>query len=125
MNDSYYTACDDSGCSMSLINRFLLTKLYSKIELQQMNTFINVQEINTNYHTINQFVHIKMFIKATDEADDTVIVHMCKKFHVINDLKINMLIDTDILRIKDINLKFSTNEMIFINYKGITVSMQV
>ena len=66
-----------------------------------------------------------MFIKATDEANDTVIIHMCKKFHVINDLKVNMLIGTDILRMKNIDLKFFMNEMIFINYKGITALMQV
>ena len=64
-----------------------------------------------------------MFIKITDEADDTVIVHICKKFHVINDLKVNMLISTDILKMKDINLKFFINEIIFINYKGIIASM--
>ena len=78
-----------------------------------------------NYYTISQFIHINMFIKAIDETDDTVIVHMCKKFHVINDLKINMLIDTDILRTEDIDLKFSTDEMIFINHKNITALMQV
>ena len=64
-----------------------------------------------------------MFIKATDEAGDIIIVHMCKKFHVINNLKVNMLINTDILRTEDINLKFFINEMIFINHKGTIVSM--
>ena len=78
-----------------------------------------------NYHTTSQFVHIDMFIKATDEADDIIIVHMCKEFYVINDLKVNMLIDTDILRMKDINLKFFMNEMIFINHKGAIISMQI
>ena len=78
-----------------------------------------------NYHTINQFVHIDIFIKAIDEVDDTVIIHMCKKFHVINDLKVNMLISTNILRTEDIDLKFSTDEMIFINHKNATASMQV
>ena len=76
-----------------------------------------------NYHIINQFVHINIFIKATDKVNDTVIIHMCKKFHVINNLKVNMLIGTDILRMEDIDLKFSINEMIFINYKSTTVSM--
>ena len=90
-----------------------------------MNALINVRGIGTNYHTINQFIHIDMFIKATDKADDTVIIYICKKFHVINDLKVNMLIDTDILRTEDINLKFSTNEIVFINHKSATASMQV
>ena len=88
-----------------------------------MNIFINVQGIDTNYHITNQFIHINIFIKVTDKADDTVIIHICKKFYVVNDLKINMLIDTDILRTEDINLKFSINKMIFINHKGITASM--
>ena len=88
-----------------------------------MNTLISIWGIDTNYHTTSQFVHIDMFIKITDEADDTVIVHMCKEFHMINDLKANMLIDTDILRMEDINLKFSTDKMIFINHKNTTASM--
>ena len=88
-----------------------------------MNIFINVWEISMNYYIINQFVHIDMFIKVTDKADNIVIIHMCKKFHVINDLKINMLIDTDILKTEDINLKFFINEMIFINHKGIMILM--
>ena len=125
MNRSCYTACGNSSCLMSLIDRLLLTRLYSKIKLQQMNTSINVQGIGMNYHTTSQFIHINMFIKATDEADDTVIIHMCKKFYVINNLKVNMLISTDILRMKDIDLKFSMNEMIFINHKGATASIQV
>ena len=108
---------------MFLINRFLLTRFYLKIELQQINTFINVQEIGTNYHITNQFIHIDMFIKATDEADNIIIVHICKKFYVINNLKINMLIDIDILRTENIDLKFSTDEMIFINHKNITASI--
>lgn len=76
-----------------------------------------------NYHITNQFIHINMFIKITAENDDTVIVYMCKKFHVINNLKANMLIDTDILRTEDIDLKFSIDEMIFINHKSITALM--
>ena len=76
-----------------------------------------------NYHIINQFIHIDIFIKITNEADDIIIVHMCKKFYVINNLKANMLINTDILRMKDINLKFFTNEIIFINYKNVITSM--
>ena len=123
MNRSYYTAYDNSSCSMSLIDRLLLTRFYLKIELQQMNTLINVREISMNYHTINQFVHINMFIKVTDETNDTVIVHMCKEFYVINNLKVNILIGTDILKMKDIDLKFSINEIIFINYKDVTASM--
>ena len=62
-----------------------------------MNALINIQGIGTNYHIINQFIHINMFIKATDETDDIIIVYMCKKFYVINNLKINMLIDINIL----------------------------
>ena len=125
INSSYYTVCDDSDCLMFLIDRLLLMKLYSKVELQQMNTFINVWGISTNYHTTSQFVHIDMFIKATDEVGDTVIVYICKKFYVINNLKVNMLIGTDILRMEDIDLKFSTDEIIFINHKGATALMQV
>ena len=64
-----------------------------------------------------------MFIKTTDETDNIIIVYICKEFHVINNLKINMLIDINILRTEDINLKFSTDEMIFINHKGITALM--
>ena len=90
-----------------------------------MNALINVQGIDMNYHIINQFIHIDMFIKAINEADDIIIVYICKKFHMINDLKINMLIGTDILKTKDIDLKFFTNEMIFINHKSTTASMQV
>ena len=62
-----------------------------------------------------------MFIKAIDEVDDTVIVHMCKKFYMINNLKVNMLIGTNILRMKDIDLKFFTDEMVFINHKNIII----
>ena len=90
-----------------------------------MNISINVQGIGTNYHIINQFIHINMFIKATDETDDIIIVHMCKKFYVINNLKINMLIGTDILKTENINLKFFTNKIIFINHKSVMTLMQV
>ena len=48
---------------------------------------------------------------------------MCKEFYIINNLKVNMLIDTNILRIKDINIKFFINEIIFINHKDVTASM--
>ena len=53
MNDLYYTACDNFSCLMFLIDRLLLTRLYLKIKLQQMNTSINVQRIDTNYHITN------------------------------------------------------------------------
>ena len=76
-----------------------------------------------NYHIISQFAHIDIFIKATDKADDTIIIYICKKFYVINNLKVNMLIDINILRMEDINLKFSINEIIFINHKGTITSM--
>ena len=123
MNSLYYITCDDFNCLMSLINRLLLTRLYSKIKLQQINASINVWGIGINYYTTNQFIHIDMFIKTTNETDDIIIVHMCKKFYMINDLKANMLIGTNILRTEDINLKFSINEMIFINHKNITASI--
>ena len=42
INKSYYTECGNSSCLMFLIDRLLLIRLYSKIELQQMNDSINV-----------------------------------------------------------------------------------
>ena len=90
-----------------------------------MNIFINVQGIGMNYYITSQFIHINIFIKAIDKTDNTVIIHMCKKFHVINDLKANMLISTNILKMKNIDLKFFINEMIFINYKNFMISMQI
>ena len=66
-----------------------------------------------------------MFIKAIDKINDIIIVYMYKKFYVINNLKVNMLIGINILKTEDINLKFSTNEMIFINYKDITALIQI
>ena len=36
-----------------------------------------------------------------------------------------MLIDTDILRTKNIDLKFSTDKMVFTNHKDTMISMQV
>ena len=125
INSSCYITYGNSSCSMSLIDRLLLTRLYLKIKLQQMNILINVWGIGMNYYTTSQFVHIDMFIKATDEADDIIIVHMCKEFHVVSNLKVNMLINTDILRMEDIDLKFSMNEMVFINHKGAMASMWV
>ena len=66
-----------------------------------------------------------MFIKAIDKVDDIVIIHICKRFYIINNLKVNILIDINILRTEDIDLKFFTDEMIFINYKNIMISIQV
>ena len=58
-----------------------------------MTSLLKIQELNFSSHTAEDYVELDLYLSA-DHSETAVIQH---KIHVVNDLKVNIFIETDIL----------------------------
>ena len=69
--------------------------------MKQTASSILVHSLETVTHQANEYVTLDIYLSDTDEKT----AHVSSEFHLFNDLKINMLIETDILTVKKITVK--------------------
>jgi hypothetical protein len=123
--------CFDTKCSVTLTNRKFVKVHESHYIIRRIITSLNVRKLEINKHEIFEYIIIIIyFIKIIDEKFVRELIR--RKIYLINDFKINMLIENDILDfeeifVNDVNDKiiiFSCNNMIiFIEIKILSKKM--
>ena len=85
---------------------------------------IKIKNIKFAMHDNSKYMILDLYILKKCR-ENSVIAHFKKKFHIINDIKINILIKINIIKLKQINLDFENkiitiftcrNMQIFINF---------
>ena len=72
-----------------------------------MIVFFIVRDLDINKHQIRKYALIFIYIKGKNEKEKTIRACFHKEIHIIDDLKINMLIDNDIMKSKNINVSLN------------------
>lgn len=62
-----------------------------------MATPITVRCLGANKHIINQYAITDIYIPAKDSQEQKVIAHIRSEIHLVEELKANILIGTDIM----------------------------
>lgn len=94
----------------------------NRISIRIMTTFITIRDFKTNKHLIDQYAIISMYFKNKDNLDKEIRIMIIKKIHLINNLKINILLKNDILSSKLIDISMLTTT-IYIESCNMTISI--
>ncbi len=65
-----------------------------------MTAFLIVRDIESNVHEIKKYVNFSIYLSSKN--DPTTLVEIHRELHLVEELKVNMLIENDILKSKEI-----------------------
>ena len=93
---------------MSLIDRqfFHELTLDSAHKVKWTASSISVHSLRTATHQVNEYITLDIYLSGTDRRT----AHVSDEFHLVNNLKINMLIETNILTVKKITVKLQSKD---------------
>ena len=100
--------CFDFDCTMSLINRVFFTTI-SHDEIRTTTQFIRVRNIDFRQHDNLEYVKLKFYIRDKMIIDKSVTIHFRREVHVVNNLKIKIFIDMNIIESKIIDVLMNSN----------------
>ena len=86
----------DSNCDVTLEDRAYLLKHVSNLEIKKITSFISIRGVSNKIVSTDEYVMITIYIK---EIVNGMKRSACLtiKVHVVNDLKANILIETNIM----------------------------
>ena len=124
-NDELKKICDDSNCTMFLIDRQHLLIARSKIEIKKTTNFIKIHDIDKTFHDNSKYVELDFYIFEKTSNDIEIIVHFKREMHVINDFRVNVLLKTNILNSKSIIINMNRKFIIFLACENIFVFLNI
>ena len=88
-------ACIDTELEVTIANRRFFFRQNSDLSIRTMTTSLTVREIATDQHQTSEYVIASMYF--LDQKNDKIVKIMIRReIHLMNNLKINMLIDNDV-----------------------------
>ena len=125
LDNKAHSICFDTSCSVTLIDREFLNKVASNTEICHSES-VNVNriagsEITYKYTLLDLW--IPGIVKTHSGLKKRAVDWLNQKTQVINDLKAKLLMGTDILDLKQIDLLFTTDKMIIHSCSDLIVSI--
>lgn len=79
--------------------------------VRQTNKSIVVRDIDDKIHLSSNYELINLFIKDLNNNNRVVIVKIVREVHVVNDLKIKMLIEINILKSENVVINLNLKKL--------------
>ena len=119
--------CLDSGYTMSLGDRKFLRRLIPNFEskVKTMASPIPVRGVGSKIHHTNQFVVIEICIQDTLPDGTTAIAKIQREVHIVEDLKVNILIGVDILAPERMLVDLDTRPVTIRTCRNLTASITI
>ena len=125
--------CLNIDFDIILMNKNFFKTQVSDVIIKKMITFIFVRELNINKHMFDEYVIIDMYFSEKNKNKNAVMIKIIREAHLINDLKVNMLIDNDCIEFEKIvvNLADDTahidncDVIVVVNVKTSRIIMQI
>ena len=115
------------NCEIFLIDRDFLTREISnyKKHVKTKNKAIKIRDIENTNFSIVKYLLIDFRISSTAIDDNSIIVTFIKHLYIVNNLKIKLLINNDILKSKQIVLNIIKKKTTINNCKNITTKLTI
>ncbi len=121
-SDSDSTACLDTGCGVTLVNKAWLSKRLSIQKVNTMSTPLKVRGIGASKHESGEFAALSLYFPGRNDVGQQVYASLTCEVHLVEGLRANLLIGNDIMSPEDfvINVK---KRSVLIGSCGVTVSI--
>ena len=124
MIEKFKDLCIDFEIFMFLINRKFVKKKISKTKILTTRSFIKIKEIENKLHDNFQYCEMKFFIFEKFK-NEQIITNIKAEIHLMNDLKINVFLKTNILIFEKIILNFAKKKLIIIICDNMIISIKI
>jgi ribosomal protein L44E len=109
-NDETHDLCANSETFMSLVDRKFIERFKDEIKITSFK--IQMREIYFKTHDTSKYCFFDLYFRERFKEKFR-IAHIQKKFHLMNNLNVNMLIDIDIMKFEKCILNFKIKVMTF------------
>ena len=89
--------CADSGCGMSLIDRRFLKGRLPNTAIDHVDQAIRVRGLGDKLHDSKEYVELDLYIQGRTKDGSLALAHIKREFHLVDNLKANVLIGMDVL----------------------------
>ena len=114
--------CMNSETFMSLVDRAFLTKQLFHIVRHKTTSSIKIRGIESAIHDNSEYVILDLYMSGKYQ-ENSATAHFKTEFHIVNDVKTNMLIEMNVMKSERINLDFENKIMIISTCRDIQVSI--
>ena len=90
-------------------------QLSENMKIQQLTSSLSIREMNDKLIKINDFVMIHLFVIDINDVDEIITIVVFVEVHLIDDLKINMLVDVNVFKSQKMIVNFDHNILIIEN----------
>ncbi len=118
--DPAATACLDTGCGVTLIDKVWLLSYLSYQKISTMSTHLNVRGIGTSKHESAQFAALSLYFPGEDQAGQRVYASIKCELHLVDSLRANILVGNDILSPEGFVININKNHAL-IGSCGVTI----
>ena len=113
--------CLDTGCTASLIDRGFLNEHVPGAEIKKMASPMKVRGLGSSSHAAGDYVELDLYLPA--DHDRTAVIR--REIHVVDDLKANILIGTDILVPEQINMLLSQRKAVIGSCQNVELDLNI
>lgn len=121
-SDPDSTACFDTGCGVTLVDRHWLLKRLPGQKINTMSTSLKVKGIGASKHKSSEFAALSLYFSGKNDVGDLVYALLQCEIHLVEGLRANLLIGNDIMSPEAmvINLEKKTA---LIGVRGVTIDV--
>jgi hypothetical protein len=115
--------CLNIDTEVFLIDKNFVFNRLSKVHIHLMINSLTVREIEINVHETKKYMNLSIYLSSKKDSKKMTKIH--KKMHLVENLKINMLIKNDILESKDIIINIQEKKVIISSCQNMIIEMKI
>ena len=114
--------CLNTECEFILIDREWLRRLSSNVVISKMIDALKMRDIESFRHSTKNYTTISLYFLATNLKNKVILASITRELYIVDELRANVLIDTDIIESEEIVLDV-TNQKTYIINCDVTISI--
>jgi hypothetical protein len=117
--------CLDTKCNVILTNRNFIKINATHYIIRRMITFLNVRDLEINKHETFEYIIASIYFAEKIIQKKLIREVIRREVHLIDDFKVNMLIENDILDLEDIFINDVNNKVIIASCQHMIISIEI
>jgi hypothetical protein len=117
--------CLNIECSVTLVDRKFIKIYATHYIIRRMTTSLNVRDLRINKHEISKYIIVSIYLAEKSAQEKFIREIIRREVHLMNDLKINMLIENDILDSERIFIDDVNSKIIIVSCQNMIISIEI
>ena len=110
---------------MFVIDRRYLKTFQSKTQIKKTTKSVKIRDIDNTLHESSKYIEMNFYVLKRLTNKNKAITHFKQKIHVVNDLRVNMLLKSNIFDSKKAVIDIKQKSVIFKSCKKLSVSVNI